>query len=275
MRGQTLTCVGSLNDDCSTQTRKTHARRKIRAVLSGRELVKAVEHRPCARCRERSIRSICATVALVALICTGFGCSTRQTPRVTFRSTETGKAYSQHFGHAVYQRSDSGQVQIVMIDQGLDAPRTPRGQALQPATAPPLKQVIAMRVLWRPTRAVQAEDLTSTNAAIDWYVVSEDSFDGNGGSSADLLHYQGTGLVRVNEKGDTATVEVTDATLELTARAGNLQDPLGRTSLSASIRADRDDALVASTLQDLRERFEARRATEANQGPPPRAPSGP
>jgi hypothetical protein len=140
---------------------------------------------------------------------------------------------------------------------------------------------MTIRVLWRPMRASIREEATAANAAIEWFILGE-----NSGGAQDLLRYSGTGFVDVRVKGDFATVEIAGASLDLADRAGNLQDPIGRAELSGSILVRRDDVLTRATLAEvvpLSRPGNARQPSETqppvaepdHQGPPPRPPSGP
>jgi len=205
-----------------------------------------------------------------ALTC---GCGAAgKTPRVTFHSERNGKQYSQPFTQSVFSRNDSGQVQVVLIDQGAHTATKPQGKILQPTTIPPLKEIMTIRLLWQPAYAAKAHDPTAANAAIDWYVIGENST-----GVPDQLHYQGAGFVRVSRSGDRASVDLQHGKLTLVSRTGDMEDPLGPVKVFGTFGADRDENLAAATLQDIRRRVDPASGQQASQrqGPPPRSAPAP
>jgi hypothetical protein len=127
-------------------------------------------------------------------------------------------------------------------------------------------------------RATAANETTAANAAIEWFILGE-----NSSGAQDRLRYSGTGFVDVHVKGEFATVEIAGASLDLVDRAGDLQDPIGRAELFGSILVRRDDALTRATLAEVaplssraaQSQSPAPAAAPEHQGPPPRPPSGP
>ena len=221
-----------------------------------------------------------ACILLVLLVIAGSGCAAaRATPAVTFRSLKTGRTYTQKFPQAVFTRNDSGQVEIALTNTGGEAARQSNpGAPLAPTSAPPLRQIMTIRVLWRPMRATADSEASAANAAIEWFILGESS-----SGAQDRLRYSGTGFVDVRVKGEFATVEIYSASLEPVDRAGELQDPIGRAELSGSILVRRDDALTRATLAEVAplSNRAAQRDSQPpanapdHQGPPPRRPSGP
>jgi hypothetical protein len=218
----------------------------------------------------RHFRPTIAVSLLLALL--SAGCAANKTPRVTFHSEQNGKQYSQPFTQSVFSRNKSGQVQVVLIDQGAREPSPARGGPLQPTTIPPLKEIMTIRLLWQPAYAAKARDPTAANAAIDWYVIGENST-----GVPDQLHYQGAGFARVSGSGDRASVDLQFGKLALVSQSGELQDPLGPVKVFGSFQARRDEVLADATLQDLRQRIDSPPGQTASQrqGPPPRSPPAP
>jgi len=199
---------------------------------------------------------------------------------LTFQSTESDRQYSQRFSRAYFAREAGGEYQAVLIEDGLaPAPedKTPAGP-LHAASTAPLSQVVYLRILWQPLRGVKPDTPSATNAVIDWYVRSNDA-----AGRDDRLHYRGAGFVRIDDSGQEARFVIRNARVQLADSSGRLQDPLGQSLLTGSFTATRNDAMVAATLEALRQTSPGQHADQSNppadsaahRGPPPRAPTGP
>ncbi len=225
------------------------------------------------RCPAACYRSLWICV-LVLVICHVLpGCS-RGPAWLTFKSTQSDKQYTQKFNKAYFSRSDGGEYNAVLVEDGLlnTAPK-PTGPIVSSGAAP-LSQVVNLRVLWRPLRGSNPDTPSATNAVIDWYVRSNDP-----AARDDQLHYRGAGFVTIYDSDKKARFDIRNAHLELAEGTGRLQDPLGAASLSGSFDAVRNEGMVASTVSVFKPRSVLSQVPQpqasAHDGPPPRAPTEP
>ncbi|HMB94830.1 MAG TPA: hypothetical protein VKK61_02195 [Tepidisphaeraceae bacterium] len=192
------------------------------------------------------------------------GCSSNNAASLTFASTQSDRQYSQQFNRAYYTRSSSGELDAVLIADGIKDSGAKSNGPILPTTTTPLNQLLHVRVRWRPMSGSKPDAPTATNAAIDWYIRSNEIPDQNA-----HLHYRGAGFVKVSESKGNAYFEIVTSRLDLADSAGRLQDPLGSSTLTGSFVAARNDEMVSSTLKTLQIEMSA---SNANQGPPPRTP---
>jgi hypothetical protein len=178
----------------------------------------------------------------VVLTGTGLGCAGSKQSRLRLQSLQSGKHFSQKFPQTYFSETSDGEYEIVLIDDGAPAATPKQGDApLPPEQSAPLRQVVHVRVYWRPPTGTRPDHPSATNAAIDWYVTP-----GSGTMTEDRLHYQGAGFVQIFPKGDTAKVFIRGAQLAPVEATGEMRDPLGPTMLEGSIIARRNDTMVAA-----------------------------
>jgi hypothetical protein len=204
---------------------------------------------------------LCALVACV-------GCASPD-PAIQFRAARTGQIYSQQFGKAIFARVDGGEYNVVLSSAATHAHSDSSGP-IESAPSDPLTQTVFIRILWKPLTGIRLDAPSTTNAVIDWRVR------GNDPSAGAYLHYRGAGFVSVYDSGETSRFVIRRANVELSASGGQLQDPLGTSSLSGTFEAVRDDGVVAAAMAALRDDATRRTAQSAGYaGPPPRNPAGP
>src|SRR4029453_12070941 len=78
---------------------------------------------------------------------------------------------------------------------------------LDPSVTMPLRQVVHVKVLWRPLNCTDRS--VGSNAALEWFVLS-DTAEGEG----DLLEYKGSAYVEVDPKDDVTKVTIHDGTIK-------------------------------------------------------------
>lgn len=207
------------------------------------------------------------------------GCASGKPATLTFEQADGVKTYSQQFSRAYVRQSESGEYDVLLIEDGIAPEGTvpAAGVPIHSAAVAPLKQVVHLRVLWRPQRGTKADHPSATNAVVDWYVCPNDA-----GHQRDYLHYQGAGFVSIYGSGDRPRIWIRSATVALKNRSGNMVDPLGRSTLSGSFLARRNDALVKTTVEQFRHDLTVTQASAtppafepAFDGPPPRSPPSP
>lgn len=188
------------------------------------------------------IRMFASFIPLL-LVC---GCAT---PGASLRlsAPRTGVQYSQNFAQAYISEDKNGDLQVVLIDEPLPADPKAGQPALQPASAPPLQQVVYFHLFWRPLSGTKADHPSAANASLDWYITPAGSDRG-----ADLLHYQGAAYVTVYGSGENPTLQVRNATFKTVEIRGRMTDPIGQANLQGSITARNDPARVNQILADMR-----------------------
>ena len=203
------------------------------------------------------------SIALVtAVVTTGCALKADKSPRLQLRSMETKQVYAQQFDRAYYSSRGTGEYEVVLIDDGADV-TSARGKSskpidpLPPSQEAPLRQVVHIRVHWRPLRGTKPDHPSATNAVIDWYVTAST---GDAVEADDRLHYQGAAFVELASNGEVAKVSITKAQMSLIEVVGSLYDPVGRSVLSGTFTATRNEKFVAAVTTPLRMDAAAARA---------------
>jgi hypothetical protein len=172
---------------------------------------------------------------------------------LTVTSTSgASNTFSQTFSSAFCSQDADGDTDIVLMD---DAAR--KALAGERAMSP-VRQVMHIRVLWKPTRDMKADHSSSSNATLHWYVMKNDSM------AADVLEYAGTAMV---------VMELGDATTELSIRAGSfravacrgeLRDPIGPATFRGTVRAKVSGEQVRLALKSVGTMVAAAKGSPAN-----------
>jgi hypothetical protein len=207
----------------------------------------------------RRVSTLSVSAAIIcALFVTGCALKGDESPRLQLRSMRTKQVYAQQFDRAYYSSRGTGEYEIVLIDDSgggggsaTDAKRksAKSGEPLPPSQAAPLRQVVHIRVHWRPLRGTKPDHPSATNAVIDWYVTAPA---GDATQTNDRLHYQGAAFVELGTTGTVAKVTITKAQMSLVEVVGSLHDPVGRSVLSGSFAATRNDAMLVAATTPLR-----------------------
>lgn len=176
---------------------------------------------------------ICAALLLMSA-----GCSTQTPASFTVNCASDGKSFTQCFTQAWSTNCDAGNADIVLVNNPDD----------------PVRQVMHIRVLWKPTRDSKADHDSARNATVHWYVM--------GKSSSDIIEYDGTAMVVVEPDEHGATLSIRSAMMRPVARRGSLRDPIGQTSLHGTVRTTDNPDRVRSVLKDLKA------SVAASQNPP-------
>lgn len=196
--------------------------------------------------------ALCRRLALFLLPFSIFlttGCSSSPHARLTVRpSNDPNQAYSQAFEQAFVARSAEGEYQAILIDdgpRGAQAAVKP-GARLKSAPASPVKQILHMRVFWRPLSGTHADHPSATNAALDWYVLGDGA-----DRSRNFLHYSGAGFVTASNTRDGAKFHIRSAGLILKEQRGQMSDPIGPARITGTILAVTDEPIVRSQTQEI------------------------
>src|SRR5687767_6682003 len=137
-------------------------------------------------------------LSLLGLALLGAGCSSQGRPTLKLVSLDKKPAaFTQRFSHAYASRSDDGEYDLVLVKEvevppavasaGDDSDAVPAAAAAGVPSS--LRQLMHVRVLWRPRRGVRGNASVTANASIRWYVV------GDSGRGTEALEYAGTGSV--------------------------------------------------------------------------------
>jgi hypothetical protein len=140
--------------------------------------------------------------------------------QLTVRSIDKRQTFEQRFDSAYAGKDEMGDYDVVLAkDTG------------------GVRHLVHVRVLWKPMKGTKLDHPSATNSIIDW-VVWDDSHGPDGG----YIAYTGAGFVDLQRSGNTAKLDIRNATLSPTARHGSINDPVGRTKVSGTIvaRANRD-----------------------------------
>ncbi len=201
-------------------------------------------------CRSSPRRWALSPLLLLPLLLTG--CGHHSSAVLTLHPLGiNGGDFTQTFPRSYLSTTPAGDYDIVLIQDGLDTATSQRASKkpnapLRPIPAAPLKQVVHIRLLWRALGAMQVNQPTSTNATINWIVLSTSQ------GSPDRIEYQGGGYVRIYPKDNGAEVVIRNATLSLKSRSGQLTDPIGRSTLTGSFYAERNEGQVRDVLDQTR-----------------------
>ena len=160
-----------------------------------------------------------ATVSLaLPLVWLGVGCAPASTDLI-ITSLKNHQVYQQQFSKAYAGQSDQGDYDVVLV-------REDRANGFGTG----VKQVMHIRVLWKPMKGTKLDHPTATNAAIDWYVFGD-------ASRPEMVAYSGAGFVKVEKSGDIAELEIRSATLTPAMRDPGMADPIGRARLQGTVVA--------------------------------------
>ena len=195
----------------------------------------------CPALRAAAKQIVCGLLA--ALV----GCSASNLPTVELTGTKLGRPTAQAFTRAFVAQNDVGEDQVVVIDSPLDHSREANAASpLEPLTAPPVTQVLAIRLHWRANGAASGSP-AAMNAVLHWYAYGPAS-----GSNSGFVHYVGTGFVTLTPKGDGATVTVDHGTMKLVDRVGSLRDPFGSFRIDGTFHAVADGGQLRQVQEDVK-----------------------
>jgi hypothetical protein len=148
----------------------------------------------------------------------------------------------QDFPHAYLAVGEDGDDDIALVSEGL-IPSQTRGHVLEPSQIDPLKQIVHIHVLWRPLPGTRADQPTSTNAIIDWYVLSNMP-----DSSDDRLVYRGAGFITIYPTKRGAHIVIRSASMSISQKTGDLVDPFGPASLAGAFDVIRNDGMAHDVI---------------------------
>ena len=202
-----------------------------------------------------SVRALlgAAAPALLALAGMTAGCA-QNSIDLRLTSLEKEATFVQRFSKAYVSTGGTaaGGTEVVLIDeQAVGDAR--HGAALAAASddaspelsAAAVRQVMHVKVLWRPQRGTKQSHPSYTNAGLRWYVI------GDGGR--DVLEYSGAGFVALAETPAGTQVTIKNATLKPVGVArGALTDPVGPARVTGTFIARKSPKRVDALLAEVK-----------------------
>jgi hypothetical protein len=185
-------------------------------------------------------RPLCALVAMTA-ISIGTGCANQSPADLRLKCDETGKTYQQQFKKA-YVSQDLDGTEVVLTSDDANAS---------------IRQLMHVRVLWRPQRGTKQGHPSYTNAALRWYVF--------GAEKSDVLEYSGAGFVQVADTAGGTKVVIRNADVKPVAQAkGSLNDPVGSANLTGTFYAEKSTKRVNELLAEINNAMQNNGAQQAS-----------
>src|SRR3954471_19537393 len=110
-------------------------------------------------------RSLCAFVVFM-IAGSMMGCAGNQSS-LTLRSDDGSQIFEQTFERAYSSKTSDGSYRFILLNEAAAAPtkKSDSGRPLEPSNQPPLRQVVYVKVLWRPMSGTR--DSMIANAAIE------------------------------------------------------------------------------------------------------------
>jgi hypothetical protein len=175
------------------------------------------------------------------------GCGTSG-PVLSVKPAQSNQSYLARFTQAYVMRNAAGDYEVVLVDDPIDRAEVgDAGQPLNPQNVPPLRQVLHIRLLWKPLPGARPDSPAATNASLHWYVL--------GGATAQgtsLIRYAGTAFVGIVENGHGADVTIRNGMLNVAERRGELVDPLKSFSIDGKVDAEQNDARLEEVMDDVK-----------------------
>jgi hypothetical protein len=205
------------------------------------------------------VRALVASAAAPLLVAGGVGCA-KQSADLRLTSLESKVCFRQEFTKAYVSKGEDGNTEIVLVSDETaggsqdDSARVAAGTAISPGTD--VRQVMHVRVLWKPQRGTKQSHPSFTNAGLHWYVLG-------GKSPTDVLEYTGAGFVALSDTPVGTQVTIRNATVKPVDNPRcSLTDPVGPSKLTGSFLATRSAKRVNDLLAEVRSAAELARSSE-------------
>jgi hypothetical protein len=198
-----------------------------------------------------------AALPLLLLGC-NIGCANKPAD-LRLTSLESKAQFKQQFSHAYVSdgAGQDGNTEIVLVNEAADATSTadaiPAAAGGTPRpTAAGVRQVMHVKVLWRPQAGTKQGHPSYTNAALKWYVFCDSPEGAAAAGGPNVLEYTGAGFVALSESALGTQVNIRNATLKPVASPGcTLNDPIGPAKLTGTFTATRSPERVSELLTEL------------------------
>jgi hypothetical protein len=191
-----------------------------------------------------------APLLVLAGLTTAGGCARDTAAELRLTCTERNATFLQHFSDAYVSKAATGGSEIVLVDeQSVNGPAAAAapGEAVpaSASAATAVRQVMHVRVLWKPQRGTKQSHPSYTNAGLRWYVI--------GDAGQDVLEYSGAGFVALQETAAGTQVTIRNATLKpVGTPKGTLTDPVGPARLTGTFIAKKSPQRVNALLAEVK-----------------------
>jgi hypothetical protein len=191
-------------------------------------------------------------ILVLSVVCVSalVGCAHKQPQLKVY--PEQSLPFVQKFPRSFLSINEAGDYEIVMVAEGTEN-RRKQGKILYPTNVASLKQIVHIRILWKPLPGTRADQPTATNATINWYVRSNMPDAQN-----DKIDYGGAGFVNVYPNKTGAHIVIRNCSLAVRQQSGELVNPLGKPAISGSFDVVRNDGVVRDILATLNTRVASR-----------------
>lgn len=193
----------------------------------------------------------CLCLLMAGALLTAGGCAAGRGGNLRISSSQAGETYQQMLPAAYTCRNAVGDIDVVLTS---DNSRNTDGATTSRAD---LRQVMHIRVLWRPMRGTKRDHPSATNATISWYVFNN----GNGGAP-EMIEYTGAAFVDVTPKGNVTRLDIYNATMRPNPRHVGLNDPIGPSKLQGTVFARQSPRQVNEVLNQVKSAIAAVHASE-------------
>jgi len=173
------------------------------------------------------------------------GCSSNN-GNLRLVSLDQKHQFSQKFTQAYITKNESGDADIVLIQDGAQPTHQDSAKPQNPDICYMPRQMVHIRVFWTPMNGVKADHPANTNASIHWCFVCENS------NQPGVVEYCGSGLVQLSNDSSGSTINIRKAWMKERCERGQLVDPLGPSILYGTFRATHDDAEVKSVIAQIK-----------------------
>jgi hypothetical protein len=164
------------------------------------------------------------------------GCANDNSADLRLTCTETKNTFTQQFADAYVSKGSEGDTEVVLVNDAACA-----------KTGTDVRQVMHLKVLWRPSPGTKQSHPSYTNAALHWYVFNQ------GSAAPDVLEYTGAGFVTLADAAGGTQVTIRNATLKPSAASnGSLSDPVGPARLTGSFLARKSAKRVNDLLAEVK-----------------------
>lgn len=202
------------------------------------------------------VRALLAAAAplLVLLIGAGPLACARGGAELRLTSIEKNAAYLQTFSNAYVSKAGNGGAEIVLIEDQSVRGAADAGDAVPAASdaaAPTaVRQVMHLKILWKPQRGAKQSHPSYTNAGLHWYVFTQPAASG---AAPDVLEYRGAGFVTLTETAAGTEVTIKHATVKpVGTPRGSLTDPVGPARLTGTFLAKQSPKRVNALLAEVK-----------------------
>lgn len=205
-----------------------------------------------------SVRALVASSVGLLLLASAPGCS-HDSADLRLTSLQNKANFRQQFTKAYYSKGEDGDTEIVLLSDAADSsdgsPRVAKaGGAIDSSAS--VRQVMHLRVLWRPSPGTKQSHPSYTNAGIHWYVLG-------GSATTDVLEYTGAGFVSLSDSPLGTQVTIKNATLKPVENPRcKLNDPVGQSRLTGTFFATRSAKRVSDVLAEVQSAAQLARSAE-------------